>query len=47
MNIFGWIYELLWWYWYAYKLELFGFLGLAVILWIAYCIWQQGGLGVG
>ena len=42
-----WIYELLWWYWYAYKGELFMFIFVAFICWIVYCIIKQEGLGVG
>jgi hypothetical protein len=47
MNIFSWIYELLWWYWFAYKWELIVLIVIAIIVWLGYCIWQQGGLGVG
>ncbi len=41
------IYEHLWWYWFAYKTELFVFISIAIIGWLIYCFVRQQGFGVG
>jgi hypothetical protein len=41
------MFEFLEWCWYAYKTELFCFIGGAIIIWIIYCLIKQGGFAVG